>query len=91
MCQHTVTIYLLASRHLDGCVWTLPAITADLGGPIPDPDILTSSLLSRGGRAEDKEEQQQHLQWGSRVRHDDSFLREIVLTDRLDFRLTQGQ
>ena len=62
MSQHTVTMYLLASCHLDGCVWTSPAITVDLGGPIPDPDLLTSSLLSRGGRAKDKEEQQQHLQ-----------------------------
>ena len=61
MCQLTVTMYLLAPHHLDSCVWTSP-VSADLGGPIPDPDLLTSSLLSCGGRAEDEEEEQQHLQ-----------------------------
>ena len=55
MGQLTVTVYLLAPRHLDSCVWTSP-VSADLGGPISDPDLLTSRLLSRGGEAEDEEE-----------------------------------
>ena len=62
MSQLTVAVYLLAPGHPDCCVRTPPSVTTDLGGHIPDPDLVTSSLLSRGGRAEEEEEQQQHLQ-----------------------------
>ena len=60
MSQLAVAVYLLAPGHLDCCVRTPPSVTTDLGGHIPD--LVTSSLLSRGGRAEEEEEQQQHLQ-----------------------------
>ena len=63
MSQLAVAVYLLAPGHLDCCVRTPPAsVTTDLGGHIPDPDLVTSSLLSRRGRAEEEKEQQQHLQ-----------------------------
>ena len=63
MSQLTVAVYLLAPGHLDCCVRTPPSpVTTDLGGHIPDPDLVTSGLLSRRGRAEEEEEQQQHLQ-----------------------------